>query len=317
MFLCVQEQGAIVQKRAEGIEVRRKGELLYQIPLIALERLIIVGYVQVSTQAMYALSDRGVDIVYLTRGGRVGFSLYSPKSDNVFLRLAQVKNFTDDTYSLSLSKGLVREKLNTQVALVRAYRWEDAFDWRSKVDSMEAMIREIDVCENLDSLRGTEGRTSRYYFECYAAMLKRLRFDGRSRRPAKDEANALLNLGYAFLANECRASLEACGFDPSIGFMHGVVYGRQSLALDVMEVFRANVVDKLVMHLANWGMIAEKHFSSDKEVGFRLSDDGFRVFAQQHETHMADEGLRNEIRSLCERLRHAVMDKANMGFACA
>jgi len=88
MIVYIQEQNTVVQKRLAGLEVRKQGELLYRIPIINLDRLIIIGNPQISTQALHFLASKGIDVCYLTRGGKVGFTLRSSRSNNVFLRLA-------------------------------------------------------------------------------------------------------------------------------------------------------------------------------------------------------------------------------------
>ncbi len=88
------------------------------------------------------------------------------------------------------------------------------------------------------------------YYKQYGQM----HFPGRKKHPSTDPANALLSFGYVLLTNEIAALLEARGFDPAIGFFHGIRYGRQSLSLDVVEVFpqparsRA-IADLLPLHI--------------------------------------------------------------------
>ena len=140
--------------------------------------------------------------------------------------------------------------------------------------------------------------------------MKRLPFTVRSRRPAQDPANALLNLAYAFLHNECAAMLEANGLDCGLGFLHGVRYGRESFALDVMEPFRSDVADHMVARHANLSMIREEHFTPDAQTGFRLNPDGFRIFLEQYEKQMT-EGEPNQrtwIRSEIEKIRRAILE---------
>lgn len=91
-------------------------------------------------------------------------------------------------------------------------------------------------------------------------MFKTVGFPGRRRRPPTDPANALLSLGYVILGNEIGALLEARGFDPAVGFVHGVRYGRQSLALDVVEAFRQPIIDRLTLRLLNLRQIQPDDF---------------------------------------------------------
>jgi len=310
MVLYVQEQGAVVQKRQSALEVRKRGELLYQVPLIGLERLVVIGTAQVTTQALHQLSEAGIDVWYMTRGGKISFALRSPKSDNVFLRLAQAKCFFNAEYTLALAKQLVQSKISAQAGFVREHRFTDAFDWRGRVDAMLAMQSHLNEQETIDGVRGIEGAAGRLYFECLGAMLTKLSFGGRSRRPALDEPNALLNLGYAFLCNECAAALEIGGLDTSIGFLHGIVYGRQSLALDLMELFRADAVDRLMVRLINWGVLGAQSFRQDNRIGFRLTDAGFKTFMEQYEQHMTGEtDRRAQIRAAAESLRRAILEQ--------
>ena len=310
MIVYVQEKGAVVQKRAEGIEVRKQGALLYRIPLIGLERLVVIGMVQVTTQALYILSAQGIDVVYLNANGRIKCTIASTKSDNVFLRLAQYQRATDAAYRLQFAKGIVYAKISSQLRMIRSQKWQESFDWQSVCSELETLRASVEERDTLDALRGVEGIASRMYFNCFAQRMTKLPFGGRSRRPAKDEANALLNLGYTLLTNECVSLLDACGFDCGLGFIHGVVYGRQSLALDIIEPFRADVVDRLTLRLCNLGMLTAQSFTADPVTGYRLTPEGFRLFLEQYEKHMTEKDmpLRSALHAEMSKLRHALME---------
>ena len=286
MIVYVQERGAVVQKRAEGIEVRKQGALLYRIPLIGLERLVVIGLVQVTTQALYAFSAQGINVVYLSANGRIKCTIASTKSDNVFLRLAQYQRVTDAAYRLQFAKAIVYAKVSSQLRMIRTQKWEGAFDWHSVCCDLETLRASVENRITVNELRGVEGTASRMYFTCFARRMTKLPFGGRSRKPAKDEANALLNLGYTLLTNECVSLLDACGFDCGLGFVHGVVYGRQSLALDIIEPFRVDTIDRLVMRLCNLGTMSAESFTTDPVIGYRLTPEGFRLFLDQYEKHM-------------------------------
>jgi CRISP-associated protein Cas1 len=85
-------------------------------------------------------------------------------------------------------------------------------------------------------------------------------FAGRNRRPPLDRVNALLSFGYSLLANDLRSALESVGLDPYVGFLHADRPGRPSLALDLMEEFRASFVDRLVLNVINMKMARPEQF---------------------------------------------------------
>ncbi|MCL1912519.1 MAG: CRISPR-associated endonuclease Cas1 [Eubacteriaceae bacterium] len=311
MIVYIQEQNTVVRKSLESLEIRKQGELVYKVPFIGIDRLVVIGNVQVTTQTLHALSSAGVDVVYFTRSGKPSFVLNSPLTSNVFLKLAQFSCMSDPMYCLSFSKEVSKIKIASQIQLVSVYNWTGDFDWQKRIIEMEGLSREIDKHESKNELRGYEGRASRLYFECFSAMLTKMQFDKRTRRPAGDRTNALMNLGYAFLANECASALVACGLDPYIGFLHEIVYARQSLALDIMEPFRAPVVDRLIVRLINWGMLQESDFVEDEKIGFRLNEEGYKTFIGQYEKQMVDgeESFRAKIRESAEKLKHSVQTK--------
>jgi CRISPR-associated protein Cas1 len=89
-----------------------------------------------------------------------------------------------------------------------------------------------------------------------------LPFDGRRKHPATDPINALLSLGYTLAMNEIRAAAEGAGLEPYLGFLHCVDYGRPSLALDLLEAFRAPLVDRLALRLVNEKALTAADFAT-------------------------------------------------------
>src|SRR5699024_8781411 len=87
-------------------------------------------------------------------------------------------------------------------------------------------------------------------------------FDGRSRRPPRDNVNAVLSFLYAMLAHDARSAAEAAGLDSQVGFLHRDRPGRPSLALDLMEELRAFFCDRLVLSLINRKQIKPSGFTT-------------------------------------------------------
>ncbi|HMP16992.1 MAG TPA: CRISPR-associated endonuclease Cas1, partial [Gemmatales bacterium] len=117
------------------------------------------------------------------------------------------------------------------------------------------LIPRIDAASSLDTLRGLEGQVAALYFAEFHRFLKAqppgrsFDFRHRNRRPPRDPVNALLSFAYALLVKDCFSALCTVGFDPYCGFYHTGRYGRPSLALDLMEEFRAILADSVVLYL--------------------------------------------------------------------
>ncbi len=117
----------------------------------------------------------------------------------------------------------------------------------------------------IDTIRGYEGGASAVYFSAYTKLFpESLNFTKRTRRPPEDPVNALLSLCYTLLHYEMVRETEVIGLDPTIGFYHQFEYGRESLACDLVEVFRPEV-DRFVWKIFRERIFAERDFSCEDE----------------------------------------------------
>lgn len=123
------------------------------------------------------------------------------------------------------------------------------------------------------------------YFSVFNDMILKQKshfvFNGRSRRPPLDNVNAMLSFGYSLLAHDIEAALLSVGLDPFVGFFHIDRPGRISLALDIMEEFRAVLVDRFVISLINLRQIQPKDFIVKESNGILLTDDGRKLFLSE------------------------------------
>jgi len=158
-------------------------------------------------------------------------------------------------------------------------------------ERIREMSDKLAGAESVEVVQGLEGAGGAIYYRQFGAMLKTVPFPGRKKHPSTDPANSLLSLGYVLLGNEIAALLEARGFDPAVGFLHGLRYGRSSLALDVVEVFRQPVIDRLTLRLLNLRQLGAEDFEGG-ETGLRLNGEALQRYLALYEEQLrgASEG---------------------------
>jgi CRISPR-associated protein Cas1 len=295
--LYVQEQGATIGKTGEAIVVRLKRVVLAQVRLLDISQLVICGNVSISAQAMHLLCEAGIPIVHLStghwfHGTTQGFGLR-----NAYDRAAQFERCRDELFCLEFAKVIVEGKGRNQRTLLRRNGPSEA----PVLKELKQAILDIHLAANLEGLLGREGRIAALYFGSFESMLSpkertnqdreqadRVRtfdFNGRNRRPPKDPVNAMLSFGYACLAKDATVALVAVGLDPYWGFYHQPRHGRPALALDLMEEFRALVVDSAVITAVNTGVVGAGHFEVGAN-GCALNGDGRRAFLRSYEARM-------------------------------
>ena len=318
--LYLKEQGAYVQKSGDRIVVTKKGQALLDIPVFQVDNIAVIGNIQISTQALHMLMSHGVDVSYFTLSGQYLGLTAAESARNIFLRFEQYRCYMDEPRRMKIARRIVQGKVKNQMEMIRNYRWADnEHDWKADLDRMEQIRKTIPDRENSQELMGTEGICSQIYFGAFAAMLKcdfrndELVFKGRNRRPPKDPVNIILSLAYTFLTREVCSILEAESFEPYLGFLHGIRYGRKSLALDLVEEFRQPVIDRLVLMLFNKQMLGVYDFESGEDRRVILTEDGYKTFCREYERWMTgrnsiagDPSFRNRIKQQAAALRRAI-----------
>ena len=210
----------------------------------------------------------------------------------------------DPLRRLAIAKSIVSAKINNQSGVVRKYKYHDTnSDLDKNLSSIKVFTDKLDAAKSIEEVMGVEGISARYYWDSFRRLLKDPVFTRREYRPSPDYVNAILNLGYAFLHNEITTCLMAKHFDLEIGFLHSIHYGRNSLALDLMEEFRAVFIDAWVLALLNKNQLKAAHFHLENG-DWRLTDDGFSKFCNlYHERRLTWlEKFRNQANSLKDTL---------------
>ena len=135
---------------------------------------------------------------------------------------------------------------------------------------------------------------------------RNLTFGGRNRRPSRDPVNALLSFSYMLFLNKIYSLLEATGFDPYLGFLHKIDYGRPSLALDLLEEFRAPIVDKFVLNLSNRNILKESDFKKKEDGGVYLKPDSLKTFFAHYNKWMNKKRKKSSFRDIIKNQVYAL-----------
>lgn len=256
--LHVLEQGARISKSAERLIVERHREVLAAIPVIEVAQLCLFGNIQITTQALHELLDRGIPVCFFTTSGWFRGLASGLIHKNVELRIEQFAAAASPPQALALACAFVAGKIHNARTLIRRNAEHDN---SASLDSLTAAIRQAEQATNLPTLLGIEGQAARLYFQEFATLLKTpFRLDTRNRRPPTDPVNAVLSFLYALLVKELTIATHAVGLDPMLGFLHQPRYGRPALALDLAEEFRPLLADSTALTAFNTQELKPEHF---------------------------------------------------------
>ena len=260
----------------------------------------MLGGGQLTSQAMDACVKRGIRVTALRRSGAVRFVVGSAVGGNVHLRSALYRALLDEGQSLVIAKAIVAAKLqNSRKVVARWSRDEPdnrrASDLARRAEQIRQRVARLEAVRSADQVRGIEGDSARVYFRAVRQALATTRFPfcGRSRRPPRDPANALLGFCYGLVLTEFIGALESVGLDHQMGFFHRPRSGRPSLALDLVEEVRA-LTDRFVVSLIRRRQVGPDSFVETPGGAVYLSDSGRKFLLGVWEKHK-EEDIRHEI----------------------
>ncbi|MBN1138090.1 MAG: CRISPR-associated endonuclease Cas1 [Anaerolineae bacterium] len=288
--MYVTEPGSRIEKEYRRILVIKDDEVIKATPVDRLSEVVLVGRgVGATTPALHMLLEAGVGLTLISHGGELLGRLVPPTPKNIPARQAQYATARDPAFCLRVSQAIVAGKLRNSRAMARrvlrdrlAAGGSDGEAARAHIAAIARCLKALPEAATLDTLRGLEGQAARAYFAVWGqAFSGELAFERRSRRPPQDPVNALLGLGYSLLTQNLATACEVVGLDPYDGFFHADKYGRPALALDLVEEFRAIVVDSLVRLLVNKRLLGAGDFV-EREGGVYLKRAGLRTFFAQY-----------------------------------
>ena len=290
--LYITTPGACVHQNHGRLRVTKGKELLQEMRLADVERVVLLGGTAgVTSTAAAALMGAGIETAFLSSTGRFRGFLAPARGRGTALRMAQFETHRASEARLKLARCFVTRKIgNSRTVLQRFRRNHPEFDGERERERMDAALRSAELATSIEALMGHEGEAAAAYFQALGKMIGGgFAFAQRSKRPPRDPANALLSLGYTLLTAEGTSAVAGAGLDPGVGMLHSLDEGRPSLALDLIEPFRAAVVDRLVLHLANHRLLSPlTDFTFEAETGPRLTPEARRVFLRAYEARMTE-----------------------------
>jgi len=250
-------------------------------------QIMITTAATISTDAIKLAIDNNIDVLFLDKYGNPYSRIWHIKlGSTVMIRRNQLL-YSFDERGLDLSKSWIVEKFIRQIEFLKKlykYRNEKYEFILSAIKTIETAINKLNkikglIDENRNSVMGIEGSAGKVYFETLSRLLpEKYRFNGRSKMPAKDPFNAMLNYGYGILYSMVEKACIIAGLDPYIGFIHADNYNKKSLVFDLIEMFRT-YNDKVVVYQFTQKKIKDAFFTKIKN-GVLLNEAGKKFFIE-------------------------------------
>ena len=283
MQLVINSRGSYLRKKNNCFLVKNEDKV-FEVSVKKVDSILITTSAYLSTDAVKFAVDNNIDIIFLDYSGNpYGRVWHSKLGSTTLIRRKQLESSTGEK-GLNLAKEWIICKIENNVDFLKSLANsrpnkenvinEYITSLEKKIYILQKMKGSLE--EKRNSIMAIEGMAGKEYFEALSYVIpERFKCKGRSRNPAKDEFNCLLNYGYGVLYSMVEKGCILAGLDPYLGFIHTDNYNKKSLVFDLIEMFRI-LVDKTVFYLFSKRKVKKEYFDQIKN-GLSLNQEGKAV----------------------------------------
>lgn len=283
MQLVINTYGSYLQKNGDCFKVKTDDKV-FEVSCKKVSSILISTAAYISTDAIKLAVENNIDIIFLDEFGNPYGRVWHCKLGSTTLIRRKQLELAQTEEGFELAKSWIVQKFNNQINFLkrlansRPEKEKEIVEYAEKIEQIKNQLQTLSgtLEEKRETVMGLEGSAGRIYFEALSFIVpKRFEFDGRSRNPAKDEFNCLLNYAYGVLYSLVEKACIIAGLDPYLGFIHTDNYNKKSLVFDLIDIFRI-FADQTVVYLFSQRKIKQEFFDEIKG-GFTLNKEGKAV----------------------------------------
>ncbi len=277
-------------------ELKRKQNTLYfespsgdkkYIPVENTEEIHIFGEVTINKKLLDFLSQEGILLHFYNYYGFYEGSFYPREHYNSgSLILKQCEFYIDPTKRFKLAKKFVKGAFLNMLKVLEYYNLRSII-LDEDIGRIRNIYESLDNLSSIDEIMAMEGNAREIYYGSFNKIVGREEFhlERRQRRPPRSKMDALISYGNSILYSYTLSEIYKTHLDPRIGFLHATNFRRFSLNLDVSEIFKPIIVDRVIFKLINKEMINVNHFMEEMG-GVVLNEKGRKIFVEEMDNKM-------------------------------
>lgn len=252
------------------------------IPVEDTGEIMIFGEVTVNKKLLDFLSQKEIVLHFFNYYGYYMGSFYPREHLNSgYMTLKQAEHYLDDEKRLTIAKGIVYGATRNIRQVLKYYQSRDK-NVTEVLQSVERLLEVINDCSDTTTLMAIEGNIRDHYYKAFDNITGNpdFIFQVRSRRPPKNYLNTLISFGNSLLYTICLSEIYKTHLDPRIGYLHATNFRRFTLNLDLAEIFKPIIIDRIIFTLIGKKMITKNDFDRETE-GIMLKEKAKKCFVEE------------------------------------
>lgn len=310
-------------------ELKRKDNNIYfndrALKIEMTSDIYLFGEVTLNTKCLNFLGQNKKAVHFFNYYGFYTGSFY-PKESNVSgkLLVKQVEFFQDREKRVELAREIIKSASDNIFRNLRYYNGRGK-DLKNEMEIIKSYQLELDKAQEVNEIMGIEGNIRKVYYSTWSKIINQeIDFEKRVKRPPDNMINTLISFINSLIYTTCLSEIYKTQLNPTISYLHSPGDRRFSLCLDITEIFKPLIVDRMIFSLLNKNMISENDFAKDSNF-YYLKDKGRKKILEEYEkklnqtiTHKElkrDVSYQTLIKLECYKLiKHLLGDKKFDGF---
>lgn len=258
------------------------------LPVEDISDIFAFGEISITKKLLELFTKKEILLHYFNYHGYYMGTFYPREHYNSgYMILKQANYYNDEVNRLIIAKKFVKGSIKNIRQVLRYYQNREK-DLKDILYIIEEDIIKIDEQTAIDKLMAVEGHAREVYYKCFDIILGKedFKFEKRTRRPPKNYLNTLISFGNSMLYTLVLSEIYHTHLDPRIGFLHSTNFRSFSLNLDVAEIFKPIIIDRIVFTLIAKGMIKKDDFQKESQ-GIMLKEKGKKKFISEFDKRLS------------------------------
>lgn len=257
------------------------------IPVEDVDSLWVFGELDLNSRVLVFLSQHKVPVHFFNYYGFYAGSFYPREYLHAgYLVVRQVRHYSNRRLRLVIAREFIRAALHNIMRNLRYYGTRGV-DLQEQTEGVQAEMLRLEAVTSVEELMACEGRARAAYYRAFASILRNdVEFTKRVRRPPDNIVNALISFINGLVYSAALTQIYRTQLDPTISFLHEPGVRRFSLALDLAEVFKPILADRMLFKLLNNRQLCDRDFAQDLNCCY-LKESGRKTVLKEWDARLA------------------------------
>ena len=253
-----------LQRKDNTLEITYNDGTKKVIPVERVDNIYVMTQFDFNTVLLNFLSQYGINIHFFNYYGFYTGTYY-PKESLVSgkLLIKQVENYKDIKKRLKIAKAFI-DSASYNIHRNLIYYKNRNKNLEDYIKEIEYFRRQIDLCKDVKELMGIEGNIRKVYYSSWNSIINQdIKFEKRVKNPPDNAINSLISYVNTIIYTRVLSEIYKTQLNPTISYLHEPSERRFSLCLDIAEIFKPIIGDRLIFSMLNKNQITEKDFEKD------------------------------------------------------